>query len=206
MRSRSTPLLLGLALALGACGPINRGVESVNQPVVSRVNHALDVAANGDGGLAYGEAERLHGWLDALGLGYGDRVSIDDPWHRGGTGVAGVIAGFGLLLDDATPVTSGAVPAGAVRVVVSRSVASVPGCPNWDQPSQPDFANSTMSNFGCATNRNLAAMIANPEDLVRGQSGGGSDARTVSKAIKSYRDAKPTGEEGLTAIDTKGGK
>jgi pilus assembly protein CpaD len=206
MRSPSLHLLLGLTLALGACGPINRGVESVNQPVVSRLNHVLDVAANSDGSLAYGEADRLHGWLEALDLRYGDRVSIDDPSHRGAAGVAAVISGFGLLLDDATPVTSGAIPAGAVRVVINRSTASVPGCPNWDLPSEPEFHNSTMSNYGCATNRNLAAMIANPEDLVHGQVGNASDPRTVSKAIKSYREAKPTGEEGLKAVEMKGSK
>jgi pilus assembly protein CpaD len=205
MRIPATPFLLGLALALGACGPINRGVESINQPVVSRVNHVLDVSANGDGSLAAGEAERLRSWFDALELRYGDRVSVDDPWHRGTSGVVTVIANYGLLLDDATPVTTGAIPSGAVRVVINRSVASVPGCPNWKLPAQPDLHNSTMSNFGCATNSNLAAMIADPEDLVRGQTGS-SDARTTTKAIKSYRDAKPTGEGGLKEVSTKGGK
>jgi pilus assembly protein CpaD len=165
----------------------------------------LDVSAHGDGSLAPGEADRLRGWFDALDLGYGDGVSIDDPWRRGTSGVAAVIANYGLLLDDVTPVTTGAIPAGAVRVVINRSVASVQGCPNWRLPSQPDLHNATMSNFGCATNSNLAAMIADPEDLVRGQTGG-SDARTTTKAIKSYRDAKPTGEAGLEKIQTKGDK
>lgn len=205
MRRTATPFLLGLTLALGACGPINRGMESLNQPVVSRTNFTLDVAANEDGSLAYGEAGRLRGWLDALSLRYGDRVSVDDPAHRGTAGVGRVIADYGLLLDEATPVTSGAIAAGSVRVIVNRSTASVPGCPNWDLPSQPDYHNSTMSNYGCATNSNLAAMIANPEDLVRGQTGGSTDARTVSKAIKTYRDKEPTGKNDLEKVSAKGG-
>jgi pilus assembly protein CpaD len=65
---------------------------------------------------------------------------------------------------------------------------------------------STESNFGCATNSNIAAMIANPNDLVLGQEGTISgDAATASKAIKQYREAQPTGAGGLQDVNTKGG-
>ena len=60
---------------------------------------------------------------------------------------------------------------GPVRVVVSRTRATVPNCPNWSVPSQPNYNNRSMSNFGCAVNSNLAAMVANPEDLVHGDFG-----------------------------------
>jgi pilus assembly protein CpaD len=209
MRTPAAPLLLGLSLALTACGPINRGLESVNQPVVSQTNYATDVSAAGLTGPSSGEAQRLADWFDSPELGYGDRVAIDDSAaYAGGSRevIAAVVARYGLLLSDGAPVTTGAIAPGAVRVVVSRSVASVPGCPNWSLPSQPDLHNSTMSNFGCATNRNLAAMIANPQDLVRGARSSGIDARVTSKAIKSYRDKVPTGEQDLEKVDTKGGK
>jgi pilus assembly protein CpaD len=110
------------------------------------------------------------------------------------------------LLGDSAPITAGAIEPGSVRVVVSRSTASVPGCPDWRSQSQPEFASSTMSNYGCAINSNLAAMIANPEDLVRGAASDGVDANTSAKAIKSYRDKVPTGEQDLEKVDTKGGK
>lgn len=209
MRTPAAPLLLGLSLALSACGPINRGVESVNQPVVSQTDFATDLSAPLLVSPDSAEARKLAAWLDSLELGYGDRVSVDDSSaYAGGSRdvIAAVVAQYGLLLSDGAPVTTGAIAPGTVRVVVSRSVASVPGCPNWRLPSQPDFANSTMSNFGCATNQNLAAMIANPQDLVRGATSSGVDARTTAKAIKSYRDKVPTGEQDLEKVDTKGGK
>lgn len=89
--------------------------------------------------------------------------------------------------------------------VVENGVARVDGCPDWSQPSQPDFAASTMSNYGCATNTNLAAMIADPEDLLRGKSSDATDPAVAAKAIKAWREAPPTGLGGLEKIDSKAG-
>jgi pilus assembly protein CpaD len=62
-----------------------------------------------------------------------------------------------------------------------------------------------LSNYGCATNSNLAAMIADPEDLVRGKTGGPQvDAALSGKAIKAYREAQPTGVKGLKVEETGG--
>lgn len=207
MRVSYTTLALVAALALGACGPVNRGLESTNQPVVQRTDYVFDVSGGGLNGL---ERQRLIEWFDALHLGYGDRVSIDS--HMGDDGsreaIAAVAARYGVLLSDTAPVTQGSDQLGGVRVIVSRSTASVPNCPNWSRASQPEFAASTMSNFGCATNSNLAAMIADPADLIHGRDGGGNDPVTINRAIKSYRDAKNTGDAGLpggvTSMSVKG--
>ena len=207
MRPITSAALIALSLGLAACGPVNRGLESVNQPVVSRTDHVFDVSAAGLMGQSSPEAKRLAAWFDAIGLGYGDRVSVDQSAAYGDSGrdeVAALAARHGLLLSETAPVTAGAIEPGSVRVIVSRTVADVPECPNWRRASQPEFASSTMSNYGCATNRNIAAMIANPEDLVRGRTGDIGDARIAAKAIKSYRDAEPTGKDGLQATDTKG--
>ena len=97
------------------------------------------------------------------------------------------------------------VPADAVRVVVSRSSASVPSCPEWSSKYSTDFSSGTSSNYGCAVNSNLAAMVADPQDLVKGQAGSLSDPATASKAIGVYRDAKPTGTQGLKENSTTNG-
>ena len=63
-----------------------------------------------------------------------------------------------------------------------------------------------MSNMGCGVNTNIAAMIANPEDLVHGREGSGvGDASTASKAVDIYRKTPPTGTKGLQDISTKKG-
>ncbi|MBA3668151.1 MAG: CpaD family pilus assembly protein [Sphingomonas sp.] len=207
---RRSLALLGLATALAACGPNSptdglRGVSSVNVPVVSRADYAFDVAAP-DGSLPSSEAARLDAWFRSLQLGYGDSIYIDGPAAYGARDDIARVAGqYGLLVNNGAPVTPGAVPIGAVRVVVSRTRASVPNCPNWSIPSQPNLENKTMSNFGCGVNSNLAAMVANPEDLIYGREGSGiGDTQTASKAVQSYRKAPPTGASGLKDISTKG--
>jgi Type IV pili component len=203
--SRSTALLMATTLALSACGPVNRGLESANQPVVQRTDYVYDVG--NAGGLSQVDHDRLVAWFDTLHLGYGDQVSVDDRSNNAGTraDIAAVVARYGLFLSETAPLTEGSGDASEARVVVSRSTAAVPSCPNWSRPSQPEFAASGMSNFGCAVNSNLAAMVANPTDLVQGQTGSGNDPRTISRAIKTYREAQPTGVGPLKAESAKGG-
>lgn len=189
---------LALGLALAGCGPVNRGVATVHQPVVTRADYTLDVGVDGNG-LRYGEERRLTAWFDSLELGYGDRLTIDDPAPAAGhrAAVAEVASHYGVLVERTPPVTEGAVPPGTVRVIITRSSAEVPHCPDWRRDSQPEFEASTTSNFGCAANADLAMMVANPQDLIVGQTGSRTrDARTVQKALKSYRDYVPTGAGG----------
>lgn len=197
MRATNFATLIGMSIALGACGTQNRGVESIHQPVVSKSNYVLDVGAGYDG-LAPGEANRVAGWFESLRLGYGDRVSIDVPGGSESEGtreaVAKLAARYGMLIEPTAPVTTGDIAPGKVRVVVSRTSASVPNCPDWSDKGGNDFNSNVMSNYGCSVNTNLAAMVANPEDLIYGQRAtGANDASTASKAIKSYREKAPTG-------------
>ena len=52
--------------------------------------------------------------------------------------------------------------------IVADNVAFVPNCPNWSDTTGGE-RETQSSNFGCATNSNLAAMIANPIDLIHGR-------------------------------------
>jgi pilus assembly protein CpaD len=70
----------------------------------------------------------------------------------------------------------------------------VPGCPDFSYRSHTDFQVRTSENYGCGTNSTLSAMIANPEDLVRGQTADGEDQSRASKAIRAYRDKNVGGQ------------
>ncbi len=201
-----TVLAAALALGLAGCGgvPTNRSMNSVHQPVVEKVNYTLDVSTDASG-LEYGEQQRLAAWFDAMGVKYGDRVYVDDPSASSATrgAVEAVASRYGLLLNEDAPVT-GAVSPGTARVVITRSRATVPGCPDWSSNSDFNPNNGLSSNYGCATNSNLAAMIANPEDLIRGADATGSTVvMTSSKAIDAYRKARPTSTEGLSEASAK---
>jgi pilus assembly protein CpaD len=183
----------------------SRGLESVNVPVVTRSDYMFDAAAP-DGSLPPGEQARLDAWFRGLDLLYGDAIYVDGAYADGArSDVNRVASRYGMLVSPGSPVSQGIAAPGSVRIVVSRTRASVPNCPNWSRQSQPNWANLSMSNYGCGVNSNMAAMIADPNDFVWGREGTGyGNADTGSRAIRSYRNAKPTGENGLQSVSTKG--
>jgi pilus assembly protein CpaD len=160
--------LAALALTLTACGSgtMNRGMDSVHQPVISRTDFVFDL----NDGMDAQASQRLAGWFQSLNLGFGDRVSLEDPSGNpvNRAAVAAAANRFGVPVQDTAPVTQGEIVPGMFRVVVTRSKAEVPGCPDWSRSSNGNYAGDAPSNYGCATNSNLAAMVANPNDLVVG--------------------------------------
>ena len=211
MKKIATWTILALATSLAGCtgaAHSNHSLESVHQPVVRNAIYQFDVAAS-NGELPPSEQGRLQGWLDSMGVRYGDRVAIEDPSAYGaGSALATVrsmVERRGLLLSRDVPVTTGAVPQDHLRVVVTRATASVPGCPNWDSKSSINPTNSTSSNYGCAINSNLASMVADPNDLIKGASNTGSDPTAATRAIQTYRTKPQTGAGELTKAPTSGG-
>ncbi|HVF83477.1 MAG TPA: CpaD family pilus assembly protein [Sphingomicrobium sp.] len=210
MRHKIAFLLLS-SVAAGACSytpgepALERGVAAVNVPVVSRADYSFDLAAPG-GSLPSSEEARLDAWFSGLQLGYGDTITIDGSMaDMARADIARVAGRYGLLVSAAAPVTVGAIPDGAVRVVVSRTRASVPGCPNWSEEGAPNYNNRMISNYGCSVNSNIAAMIANPQDLVYGREGTGiNDPTTSNRAVDVYRSTAPTGKGPLKAVSTGG--
>ena len=205
--ARTLPLisLLAIGASVAGCASLdpamvakhNPTLYSVHQPVVQRSDYVLDLGTGGNG-LASGEAARLHGWFDSIGLRYGDRVSVDGAAYDAGAyaDIARVVEAYGLFVSDGAPITTGAVQPGAVRVIVSRASASVPSCPDWSYAQLEGAPVSTDSNYGCAYNKNLAAMIADPTDLVLGQEGSGTDTSAASKPVRAYRGRAGTGASG----------
>lgn len=134
---RSKLILIALSSTLAACATpgvnqADRGVASVNVPVVTTADYVFDAAAPA-GALAQGEPERLSGWFQGLGLGYGDTVYVDGSAPAARSQVASIAGRFGMLVTPGAPATQGMVAPGSVRVVVARRRAEVPGCPNWSR-------------------------------------------------------------------------
>ncbi|AKH42448.1 pilus assembly protein CpaD [Altererythrobacter atlanticus] len=212
IRSKTTAaaaLAISLGLALSACnsagGDMNRSLYSTKQPVVERHNYTLDVSA-GSGGVPVQEQRRLAAWFEAMDLGYGDRVAIDGSLSDSAAqeDIAALAGRHGILLSDEAPVTEGYVDPGKIRVVVSRSSAYVPGCPDWSEQYASNLGNRTTSGFGCSINSNMAAMMADPEHLLKGaEATGDTVVMSSSKAIQTYRDKQPTGAGNLPAVSSQ---
>ena len=64
---------------------------------------------------------------------------------------------------------------------------TLPNCPDWSKPIGTDSSNTTSSNLGCANQSNLARMVADPRDLVRGRRLGPADGVREAEAVVRYR-------------------
>lgn len=202
-------LALTLGLGLAGCGgmPTNTSLYSAKQPVVERTNMVLDVNTT-TAGLPISEQQRLNGWFETMDLRYGDRIAIENPGQNPAvtTAVRDLASRYGLMLSDTAPVTPGYLQPGQARVVITRATASVPGCPDWSAKSDMNYNNGLSPGYGCAVNGNLAAMVADPQDLLEGKKGASETViATSNKAISTYRDMEPTGKAGLMEAGSAGG-
>ena len=83
-----------------------------------------------------------------------------------------------------------------IRLSYSALNASVEPCGKWPEDlAASNSQNKNYHNFGCASQNNLAAMIANPADLLAPRGMSPIDAERRNQAIQVYRD----GEVGRTA-------
>lgn len=74
-----------------------------------------------------------------------------------------------------------------IAFVNGHYAAIPPTCPDWSAPEPNSFTNQPSSNFGCATQANLATMIANPADLARGGGTPTGDGDLAALRVRQYR-------------------
>lgn len=73
-------------------------------------------------------------------------------------------------------------PQPPIRISYARFVAEGPTCGQWPLNLSADTRNLPHPNLGCATQRNFAAQVANPADLL--------GPRTMTPAIAERRDVQ----------------
>lgn len=96
-----------------------------------------------------------------------------------------------------------------LRITYARLEAHGPECGEWENLAR-DFHNVNYKNFGCAAQRNLAAMIADPRDLLgpRGETPRSSERRDVTwdKYVKGETTVtQKAQEEKSTVSEVQGG-
>jgi pilus assembly protein CpaD len=82
---------------------------------------------------------------------------------------------------------------GPIRVAYPQVRAVTASCGQWIDNMGPGFhsiENDPYWNHGCATQRNLAAMIVNPEDLVQPRSEGRPDAGRRQQVVDKWRQGQ----------------
>lgn len=83
--------------------------------------------------------------------------------------------------------------AASVRLVYSAMTAAVASkCGVWDGDLGRSTENKNYRNFGCATQNNLASMVANPADLLGPRGESEIDATRRDNVISDWRDTGMT--------------
>ncbi len=83
-------------------------------------------------------------------------------------------------------------PQPPIRVSYLQYVAQAPECGNWSQNLAYSPKNLPHPNMGCATQANLAAMVANPADLLGPRATTGRDAARRDHVFDKYREGELT--------------
>lgn len=207
-------LLLGAVAALSGCGSMKDQTTTSAIPddyrtrhpiMLSEVEHTLDVpVASGDHRLTIGVQDSIAGFAaDYLAASTGT-IQILMPHGSPNSGAAsamrkqirqvlttrGVPANKIIETSYQADANSNAAP---VRLSYVAITAMTNPCGEWPEDLQDNtFSNKNYHNFGCATQSNLAAQIANPMDLVTPRDMAPIDATRRSQVIGLYRRGSDT--------------
>jgi pilus assembly protein CpaD len=203
-RIHAAPLLIFVGiLSLAGCNTpqpmpsIGLGpAEIANAPPPKRIHVEL-VALDHDVDFARGakmvtasEVAGLSNFLRDNAVGDGDSVTVAGSSTASALTAArraAVVAELNMLHVHAVRAAATVPVSNAVRVHVDHVVVTAPQCPDWSKPEADNPDNSSSSNFGCATEANLAAMVANPADLARGRPNGPADGDALARGVELYK-------------------
>ncbi|GHF11290.1 hypothetical protein GCM10017044_01290 [Kordiimonas sediminis] len=167
------------ALTLGACNGQDYGLaktaDNEIRGSVQMVRLPYRIAAEPDGTdtpshVTYAGLDKF---LASIDVGYGDVLLLDSG---AGTapGRADAIASFikargleygGVQVLGPSPLD------GDLILYVERHIYEPPACDNWEAELTDDRRNNPAARHGCANERALGLMVADPRDLVGGKKG-----------------------------------
>jgi len=205
MNSNRRLLALALALCTCACAPVTTYTAAEAPKRLQLDSATTEVAvrfAPGTAVLAPADAERLRRMAASGAIGPADRITIAaaGPPRLAEQRVASVDAV--LLRYGIVPSVQPSAETPPERAVLeaTRTLVTLPPCPNWSKPSGVDFGNQPSSNFGCATETNLGLMVAHPTDLAGGLPVGAGDGLPAAAAVNRYLTDKVTLPSANTAL------
>ncbi|KPF44506.1 CpaD family pilus assembly protein [Rhizobium sp. G187] len=210
-------IVVGCPLVVTGCGTNKDKMSTSGIPddyrtrhpiMLSEVEHTLDVpVASGDRAFTVGVQDSIAGFAaDYLAASTGT-IQIQLP-H--GSPNAGAAAGMRKQIRNvlttrgvqANRIIETSYPAGAsgdaapVRLSYVAITAVTNPCGEWPEDLQNNtYSNRNYHNFGCATQSNLAAQIANPMDLVTPRDAAPIDAARRSTVIGLYRSGEDTSSD-----------
>ena len=189
-------LALASLLLLGACDlRLNEHVMKARQNVDLRQANRVDLVQyhhqiNFEGGRnrpTDAEYARFDTFARSINLGYADELVL-----RGGAParqhtLANYFEHRGLLATvKLEPGNSEEMASNTVKVVVNRHVVTPPACPDWSNFDGNENRNTPGSNYGCAIDASLGYMVANPRDLIQGQTMDPAYSNPMVRTLRAY--------------------
>ena len=208
-RSIVPALAIALATSLAGCANFHRDSVTVgaipddyrtNHPIViAEKNQKIDLPVGaGDRGMTGAQRDTLLGFLDGYDKSAAPSLTIAIP--RGSANeVAALVAGRDFarvsmaagVKRDRIVMTSyqSAVPEASapIRVAFVAVRAQTDKCGRWPEDLLQTSENKHYADFGCSYQNNLAAQIANPNDLLGPRKQSDIDAENRSAVIDLYR-------------------
>lgn len=207
MTVKSAMVLFCLA-GLTACQHTNVAEPMIGEATarnsVQMVRLPYEITSEEDGTASLSSVTKtaLSGFLSSIEVSYADVLVLDAPNapHERIKAIESYIKESGLIYAGTSAL--GAEPkAGSVMLYVERYIVTTPKCGAWIPEANNDTRNNASSFLGCSNTANLGLMVANPRDLVAGQSAGNTTSAAVS-AI--YTPAPSAATAGAAAIGNLG--
>ncbi len=217
IKARPLRILAGLSclLMLSACGSVRDAtttgsIDDYRQRhpiVVAEAEHSIEIpVATGEYSLSFGTREVVRGFGQRRASREKGTVQVlypqGSPNAVAAKGVSKQIrtelqrggVDPGLIVEGTYPAAGmGAAPVRLSYVATTAMVDSE--CGQWPKSIAPDMANGQYHNFGCASQNNLAAQIANPTDLLGPRAMSPADADQRNQGLKRYREFYTTLED-----------
>lgn len=208
IRTRFIAAALACAFAPTGCSTLANGPRqalsvderhpiAVDSQVVSLT---LDVSS-ASRGLTDLDRARLRAFARAyLQSGHGP-LAMTTPSGSAADAAAGVVAEEARAELDAAGVEPAALQSAGYRDAADRRslvfsfthyVATPSACGLWTSTSVTDFRNINSPNFGCATQNNLAVVIADPRDLSQPAGVTAADANARNTMFNKFRRGEVT--------------
>jgi len=172
-----------VAFALAGCATDDLALDDTYQPYAPSERYPIEYSkapvtiqvATTSGTLQPSQVNAIAGFARQSLAGGATPVTIRRPAGGGKSArVAQEIAG--LLVQQGVPshlIRKGTYPAGSgspVQISYAKAYAHTKPCGEWDENLANTAQNTRYSNHGCAVQSNIAAMIADPNDIVRPRS------------------------------------
>jgi pilus assembly protein CpaD len=206
MREKAPNLFRGLCLSAvllaGSCStqfskdPDNFDDPMVNHPITVEPSYQSLKLSYSAAGMDAADKEKLDAFVTEYRLHGNGKISIAVPGDPGMqqavTMLANRINELGISRDR---ILVASTASSQIEVNYISYQARTRACGDWSENLFYTADNTTAANLGCANQHNLAAMVADPRDLLGPRAMDGSDAARRQTVITNYESGKVSGAD-----------